>query len=398
MGFREDIEKILESVPAERQTVFFSATMPKAFMSLTKKFQKDPELIQVVHDKLTAPAIEQSCFDVKEHQKPEILSRLIDIYNPKLSLIFCNTKKKVDEVAGHLQARGYSSDAIHGDMNQTQRDRVMAKFRKGTVDILVATDVAARGIDVDDIEAVFNYDVPNDEEYYVHRIGRTGRAGRSGHAFTFASGREIYKLRDIQRYTNLKIKNRPLPSLSDVEQVKTGQVLDKIKEVLESSDLQKYAAMLDRLLDIDAVVDMGQRAPPVLRRCSTHPAPDEARLENEVHPAVRDGPEVVLRRRGQDREDALRRASGDGVREIHEDHGDTHVANGFLSIGVARQPEPDAAKPRRESARGKWIAGRDRDRRRSRDSACTRDQSGLARSHTLDASRGVDRRDLRSRR
>ncbi len=180
MGFREDIELILKSVPAERQTVFFSATMPKQFLELTRKFQKNPQILKVVHEKLTAPDIEQIYYEVKENMKLEMLTRVVDFYDLQLALIFCNTKRKVDELVSHLQARGYSADAIHGDMNQNQRDRVMGKFRAGTVEILIATDVAARGIDVEGIEAVFNYDVPQDEEYYVHRIGRTGRRRKSG--------------------------------------------------------------------------------------------------------------------------------------------------------------------------------------------------------------------------
>ncbi len=198
MGFRDDIELILKSIPEERQTVFFSATMPKEFLSLTKKYQRSPETIKVVSEKLTVPSIEQYYFDIKEHQKLEALTRCLDMYDPKRSLAFCNTKKRVDEVSSSLQARGYCTDAIHGDMNQSQRNRVMAKFRNGSIELLIATDVAARGIDVDDIDMVFNFDVPKDDEDYVHRIGRTGRAGKAGKAYSFVSGKDIYKLRDIQ--------------------------------------------------------------------------------------------------------------------------------------------------------------------------------------------------------
>jgi ATP-dependent RNA helicase DeaD len=251
MGFREDIELILKNVPKERQTAFFSATMPKAFMDMTRKFQKNPHLVQIPHSKLTVPKIEQVYFDVKESSKLEVLTRLIDLHGFKLSLIFCNTKRKVDEVVGHLQARGYSSDAIHGDMNQSQRDRVMGKFRAGTIEILVATDVAARGIDVDDIEAVFNYDMPNDDEYYVHRIGRTGRAGRSGKAFTFASGREVYKLRDIQRYARVDIKRQQVPSPQDVEEMRLTQFFNKVIKELEKKDTKKYADMIERMIGDD---------------------------------------------------------------------------------------------------------------------------------------------------
>ena len=190
MGFRDDIELILGKMPEDRQTVFFSATMPQEIMSFAKKFQKNPEIIKVVHKELTVPKVEQYYFELKPNMKTEILCRLIDIYNPKLSLVFCNTKRKVDELVLELQGRGYFADGLHGDLKQTQRDKVMSTFRSGNIDILVATDVAARGIDVDDVDIVFNYDIPQDEEYYVHRIGRTARAGREGTAFSFVVGRD----------------------------------------------------------------------------------------------------------------------------------------------------------------------------------------------------------------
>ncbi|MCK4260186.1 MAG: DEAD/DEAH box helicase [Halanaerobiales bacterium] len=250
MGFREDIETILQDIH-ERQTILFSATMPKPILDLTKKYQKNPVFVKVVHKILTVPSIEQVYFEVKPRTKLEILSRLIDMYNPKLALVFCNTKRQVDELVTKLQTRGYFVDGLHGDLKQTQRDRVMANFRRGTVEILVATDVAARGIDVDDIEVVFNYDVPQDLEYYVHRIGRTGRAGREGKAFTFVVGKEIYKLRDIQRYTKTKITRRDVPSISDVEEIKSNIFLDNLREIIDEGQLGKYVRLIERLLDED---------------------------------------------------------------------------------------------------------------------------------------------------
>lgn len=251
MGFRDDIEIILKSMPEERQTVFFSATMPKEFLFLTKKYQKDPETIKVVSEKLTVPLIEQYYFDIREHQKLEALTRCLDMYDSKLSLVFCNTKKRVDEVAAALQARGYSSDAIHGDMNQSQRDRVMAKFRSGAIEVLIATDVAARGIDVDDVEIVFNYDIPKDDEDYVHRIGRTGRAGRTGKAYSFVSGKDIYKLRDIQKYTKARIQRMSVPSLAEVENLKMTMILEKVKESLKDKDMEKYVQTVGTLISDD---------------------------------------------------------------------------------------------------------------------------------------------------
>jgi ATP-dependent RNA helicase DeaD len=249
MGFREDIDIILGKVPEERQTVLFSATMPKEILDLTKKYQKNPVQIRIAHKELTVPSTEQFYLEVSEFSKLEILSRLIDVNNIKLSLVFCNTKKRVDELASNLQARGYSAEALHGDMRQDQRDRVMSKFRKGQIDILIATDVAARGIDVDDIEAVFNYDLPNDEEYYVHRIGRTGRAGRTGKAFTFISGREIYKLKDIQRFTKSSIRLIKPPTAMDVEESKINSLLDNLKESISEKHFSKYTGYIEKVIE-----------------------------------------------------------------------------------------------------------------------------------------------------
>ncbi len=249
MGFRDDIDIILQKVPAQKQMILFSATMPKEIMDLTAKYQKDPILIKAVHQELTVPNIEQYYLEVRESTKLDTLSRLIDANNIKLSLVFCNTKSRVDELASHLQSRGYLAESLHGDMRQAQRDKVMAKFRKGAIDILIATDVAARGIDVDDIEAVFNYDLPNDEEYYVHRIGRTGRAGRTGKAFTFISGREIYKLKDIQRYTKSKILPKKAPSLVDVEDSKINKIMEDLKGAIKEGHLTKYVATVEKFLE-----------------------------------------------------------------------------------------------------------------------------------------------------
>lgn len=251
MGFREDIETILVKIPEEHQTLLFSATLSPEILDITKRFQRNPEFIKIVRKELTVPNIEQYYFDVKEKTKLDALSRIIDVYDPKLAIVFCNTKKRVDDLVEMLQGRGYFAEGLHGDLKQAQRDKVMQKFRNGTIEILVATDVAARGIDVDDIDVVFNYDVPQDEEYYVHRIGRTGRAGKAGKAFTFCVGKEIYKLRDIMRYTKTKIQQQKLPTLSDVEEMKTNIFLEKIKGIIEEGHLTKYIHLVDRLMEED---------------------------------------------------------------------------------------------------------------------------------------------------
>lgn len=237
MGFREDIEFVLSGVPEERQTVLFSATMPKPIMEITKKFQNNAKVIKVTKKELTVPNIEQYYYDVKPKKKEEVLSRLLDIYSPRLSVVFCNTKKQVDLLVNALLGRGYFASGLHGDMKQEQRDRVMQGFRTGKTEILVATDVAARGIDVDEVEAVFNYDLPQDDEYYVHRIGRTGRAGREGRAFSFVSGKEVYKLKEIQRYCKTKIYAQKVPSLNDVANTKMENILDDVERVIEQEDL-----------------------------------------------------------------------------------------------------------------------------------------------------------------
>lgn len=237
MGFREDIEFVLSGVPEERQTVLFSATMPKPIMEITNKFQNNAKVIKVTKKELTVPNIEQYYYDVKPKKKEEVLSRLLDIYSPRLSVVFCNTKKQVDLLVNALLGRGYFAAGLHGDMKQEQRDRVMQGFRTGKTEILVATDVAARGIDVDEVEAVFNYDLPQDDEYYVHRIGRTGRAGREGRAFSFVSGKEVYKLKEIQRYCKTKIYAQKVPSLNDVANTKMENILDDVERVIEQEDL-----------------------------------------------------------------------------------------------------------------------------------------------------------------
>ena len=274
MGFREDIETVLEYLPQEHQTVLFSATMPKPILEITRKYQHDAINIKIVKKELTVANIDQYYYDVKRKDKIDVLTRLLDYYNPKLSLVFCNTKKMVDELAYELCGRGYSAEGLHGDMKQVQRDRVMKNFRNGKTDILIATDVAARGIDVDDVEAVFNYDLPQDDEYYVHRIGRTGRAGRCGKAFSFVKGKEVYKLKDIQRYCKTKIYAQPIPSSDDVPAVEisylNSQEQSDLLYTMESEDCTpslSQAKELHRqsqagLLDMDSIFKiLSQRKP-----------------------------------------------------------------------------------------------------------------------------------------
>ena len=260
MGFREDMETILTETPEDRQTVMFSATMPKAIMDIARNFQKDARIIKVVRKELTVSNIEQFYYEVRPKNKTEVLCRLIDIYNPRLSVVFCNTKRQVDELISELKGRGYFADGIHGDMKQQQRDRVMDDFRSGKVDILIATDVAARGIDVDDVDMVFNYDIPQDEEYYVHRIGRTGRAGRSGMALSFISGQEVYKLKDIERYCKTKILAKPVPSLDDVKNTKLDNMFDKIRQTIEEGGLTDMVNLVEEHVNQEEYTSMDMAA------------------------------------------------------------------------------------------------------------------------------------------
>ena len=248
MGFLEDMETILSQLPEERQTVMFSATMPPAIAEIARKFQQDPVMVRVVKKELTVPKVIQYYYEVKPKNKVEVLCRLLDLYSPKLSVVFCNTKKGVDELVLALQGRGYFAEGLHGDLKQEQRDRVMNGFRNGRTEILVATDVAARGIDVDDVEAVFNFDIPQDDEYYVHRIGRTGRAGREGKAFSLVVGKEVYKLRDIQRYCKTKIIPQAIPSLDDITDIKVEKIMDQVRDMLENNDLSQMINVIEQKL------------------------------------------------------------------------------------------------------------------------------------------------------
>lgn len=248
MGFLEDMETILSQLPEERQTVMFSATMPSAIMEIARKFQEDPVTVKVVKKELTVPKVTQYYYEVKPKSKLEVMCRLLDMYAPKLSVVFCNTKKQVDELVQALQGRGYFAEGLHGDLKQIQRDRVMGSFRNGKTEILVATDVAARGIDVDDVEAVFNYDLPQDDEYYVHRIGRTGRANREGIAFSFVVGKEVYKLRDIQRYCKTKIIPQAIPSLNDVTAIKVDKILESVADTIGDTDLSQMVNIIEKKL------------------------------------------------------------------------------------------------------------------------------------------------------
>lgn len=249
MGFREDIERILSQMPKEKQTLFFSATIPRAIQQLINDYTKNPEWVKIEEHALTTPKVEQVYFEVERRSKLEVLTRLIDLHDFRYGIVFCSTKIMVDELTEHLHARGYNVDRLHGDISQMQRTRVMEKFREHKFEFLIATDVAARGLDVDDLEVVFNFDLPNDAEDYTHRIGRTGRAGKSGRAFTFVAGRELYKLQSMVRFAKLKIRRENVPSLNQVEEARVNVFFEKLRGLLESGEYQRQENLIDRLME-----------------------------------------------------------------------------------------------------------------------------------------------------
>ena len=249
MGFRDDIEFILKATPATRQTVFFSATMPRPIQELIRRYARDPQTISIAQKTLTVPTVEQYYFEIDRRHKAELLTRVIDLHDFKLGVIFCNTKRMVDELVEHLNAQGYSAEGLHGDMNQRVRDQVMNKFRKSGLEFLVATDVATRGIDVDDIQVVFNFDLPYDAEDYLHRIGRTGRAGRSGRAISFVAGRELFQIQLIERFTRTRIHRVKPPTLDEVEEARTSQLLVKLRATLQSRQFKQQDHLIERLLE-----------------------------------------------------------------------------------------------------------------------------------------------------
>ncbi len=249
MGFREDIETILSGVSEDRQTVLFSATMPPEILAITEKYQRDPVQIKIKSSQKTVELIEQYSFEVAMGRKTDALRLLLSAYSPKSSMVFCNTKKMVDELTEELVKYRFKAMGLHGDMKQGQRTQVMNSFKNGSAAILVATDVAARGIDVSGIDAVFNYDLPQDNEYYIHRIGRTGRAGRTGVAYTLVSGRkQVFELRNIARYTKAEITELPLPEKSDIIEIKKNNIISDLADDTESPSYEAFA-IIDELCE-----------------------------------------------------------------------------------------------------------------------------------------------------
>ena len=261
MGFEEDINTILAETPEERQTILFSATMNTKILNIAKKYLQEPEKIKIKSKELTVDKIEQISLELKQSMKDETVMRLIDLNNPKKAVIFCNTKKKADNLIEVLKQRGYKAECLHGDIKQVQRQRIMNRLKNGDFKILVATDVVARGIDVDELELVINYDVPQDDEYYVHRIGRTGRNGNEGKAYTFVVGKERDRIRGIEKYANTKILTGKLPTMEQINKIRNEKMVSKIQKVIDEKAYNENSAnqeILEKLLKENDIKEVAQ--------------------------------------------------------------------------------------------------------------------------------------------
>ncbi|HAM52538.1 MAG TPA: RNA helicase [Nitrospiraceae bacterium] len=277
MGFIEDIEKILKEIPEERQTMLFSATMPAEIRKIATKYMRDAKNVRVNTADMVVLKIKQVFYEVREEDKIKALTRVLDVEAPSLTLVFCHTKREVDDVSGKLQKMGYYAGAIHGDFTQSHRDEIMGKFKRGDIDILVATDVAARGLDIPDVSHVINYSIPQDPDGYIHRIGRTGRAGKSGIALTFVTPREYRQLRLIERTAKTRIDKARLPTKDEVRRARQEEIVAEIEDVIAERKHTEYlplaedlfskysqqdiaAAALSMVLGDDEVDDIEERA------------------------------------------------------------------------------------------------------------------------------------------
>ena len=377
MGFREDMEAILGEIPGEHQTALFSATMPQAILDITYKYQKDAVVVRITKQELTIPLVKQYYYVVKKIYKEEAISRLIDTYNLKRSIVFCNTKKMVDELAEHLKDRGYQAEGLHGDMTQKQRDFVMNRFKNGSLQVLIATDVAARGIDVDDLEAVFNYDVPQDTEYYVHRIGRTGRAGREGLAFTFAYGRDLYRIREIERVCKTKMTEQKLPKSAQVMDIKLNKLLQTAKDTLDKEDYVKLQDQIEEKME-DYELDPMELLAYLVRK-EIGEAPEEIVIEE---PRKRRSSIDDRRKRFADDDRRKRFADDGGHKSRTFGRGDKEVSRRGGSYGDRERSS------RRDGSHG------DRERHGRSD----RDGARGERKGNREIRKGTDRRDSREKR
>ena len=376
MGFREDMELILGEIPGEHQTALFSATMPKPILDIADRFQKNARLVRVAAKELTIPLVSQRYYKIKSQDKDAACIRLLEYYQPKLCLIFCNTKIKVDELAEVLKKAGFQAEGLHGDMSQHLRDVAMGRFRNGSANILIATDVAARGIDVDNVEVVINYDLPQDNEYYVHRIGRTGRAGRTGRSFTFVSGKEIFRIRQLERFCKTTIEEKKLPGASKVLKAKADKYLNQAWELHEHEDIELMKNYLQRKLDAEEC-DILDLAAAMLKMEIGDKGPEiavddyESRSGRMGDRRGRDGHDS-RRRRGRDEVGEGRRRSGrdegreDRRRRSRDEERESRRRSGYEESRSDRDEFRDSHRRSHEEERSDRDEFRD-SRRRSRE-------------------------------
>lgn len=281
MGFIEDIETILKEVPDESQTLLFSATMPKPIQELAKRFMKEPEFVRIEAREVTVPSIDQNYIEVQEKQKFDVLCRLLDIHSPDRCIVFGRTKRRVDELFEALSKRGYLAEGIHGDLTQSKRDSVMRRFREGIIEVLVATDVAARGLDINDVTHIYNFDIPQDPEGYVHRIGRTGRAGKTGLATTFVTPREINQLKLIERIIKRKISRKPVPTVNEAIEGLQRLTVERLMKVVDEGDTLRYKELAGTLLETNDSVSLLSAA---LKMLTKEPDNSPVTLTQDISP------------------------------------------------------------------------------------------------------------------
>jgi ATP-dependent RNA helicase DeaD len=314
MGFIEDIEAILAAIPTERQTLLFSATMPTRIQRMAERFMHDPQIVRVKTKEMTVPSIEQYYLEVQEKNKFDVLTRLLDIQSPELAIIFGRTKRRVDELSDALNLRGYTAEGIHGDLSQAKRLSVLRKFKEGSIDVLVATDVAARGLDISGVTHVYNFDIPQDPESYVHRIGRTGRAGKTGVALTFITAREKSYLAVVEKTTRHKMERMTAPTLDEALEGQQKAVVDKIVQTIESNNLHYYKAAAQELLENN---DPSTVVAAVLKMLTKEPDTTPIKLTEEQPQSSRRDRKPQDRKRSNDSRnyDSSRGGGGGGGRK-----------------------------------------------------------------------------------
>ncbi|WP_449538585.1 DEAD/DEAH box helicase [Ferdinandcohnia sp. Marseille-Q9671] len=318
MGFIEDIEAILKGIPDERQTLLFSATMPGPIQRIAERFMRDPQVVKVKTKEVTVPNIQQYYLEVQEKKKFDVLTRLLDIQSPELAIIFGRTKRRVDELSEALTLRGYAAEGIHGDLSQAKRISVLRKFKEGSIEVLVATDVAARGLDISGVTHVYNFDIPQDPESYVHRIGRTGRAGKHGMAMTFVTPREIGQLKNVENTTKRKMDKMKPPTLDEALEGQQKMTMEKIVSTIEANNLSYYTRIAEELLEehdsvsvVAAAIKLMTKEPDATPVKLTEEAPVRSKSSRDNRGGDRGGRDRGRYKGGRDRD----RGRGTGGRQ-----------------------------------------------------------------------------------